>query len=376
MPKNDIYVVHSNSKIESLYTLFPLLVSKFSNHINFLNKDSKEAMHAEGKCAILVRVFKGNRCFIGEDEKKRELIKDFKKRFDRVIMLDDGAGSDSLHFEYMDLVDLYYKGKLLKERCNYLKPMYGNQLFTNYYNQNYGINDDKVKIRDIPSDPSVLNKLRVSWNLGCGIYPVPHLNLIRLAREITRHGLSRFLKPWYVHSYNKMIRLMDQPTNYDNRLIKIHARFGNNSLPNTIDYQRKTFLQRCKQHEKVIMGSISPRAYNREIKNVAAVLSPFGWGEICFRDFEAIINNSVLIKPNMDHIETWPDVYKNYKTYIPVDWDGNNLTETIDCVLGNITNYIPIVQRAIHEYKMSFLEIDARVLAFLEESSGSRVNYY
>jgi hypothetical protein len=374
MLKNKVCVIHSNSKIESLYTLFPLIISRLSPLINFLNIGSKEAMMAEGECAILVRSFKGNEKFVDEDQRKRGYIIDFKKRFDRVVMLDDGAGSDSLHFEYMDLVDLYYKGKLLKERINYLKPMYGRQIFTNYYNEKFGVVDDKIKLREVPADPSVLKKLRVSWNLGCGIYPIPNVNFVRLARGATHFSFTKVLKPWFIYSYKKMINKMSQPINYDIKLKKVHARFGNNSLPNTIGYQRKIFLQKCTKNENAITGSIHPKAYNNELKKVAAVLSPFGWGEVCFRDFEAIINGSLLIKPNMDHIETWPNVYQNSTTYLPVDWDGNNLLERIDYVSGNITSYSSIIETAKDEYKKSLLEIDNRVLNFLEEASGLKIN--
>ena len=34
-------------------------------------------------------------------------------------------------------------------------------------------------------------------------------------------------------------------------------------------------------------------------------LSPFGWGEIGARDFEIFINGSLLIKPDMSHLETY-----------------------------------------------------------------------
>ena len=34
----------------------------------------------------------------------------------------------------------------------------------------------------------------------------------------------------------------------------------------------------------------------------SSFISPFGWGEICFRDFESIILGKLLIKPNCDHI--------------------------------------------------------------------------
>jgi hypothetical protein len=374
MVNNKIYVIHSNSKIESLYTLFPLIVSKFSHQVNFLNIDAKEAKLAEGKCVILVRVFKGNQLFAGEDQKKRDLINDFRKRFDRVIMLDDGAGSDSLHFEYMDLVDLYYKGKLLKERSDYTRPMYGRQLFTDYYNEKFGVIDDKIKIREIPKDPSLLNKLRVSWNLGCGIYPVPNGKLARLARAATTFNFSKALKPWYVYSYKKMIKKLGEPMDYDHKINKVQARFGNNSLPNTIGYQRKIYTQKSGKNENVITGSIKQKAYNIELKKVAAVLSPFGWGEICFRDFEAIINGSLLIKPDMSHLETWPDVYKNSKTYLPVDWDGNNLAEVINQASGNITEYADVIESARKAYKSALLEIDDKVLDFLEEATASTLN--
>ncbi len=58
-----ISVIHSDSKIESLYTLFPLISSKYSPLINFICAGSKEAKVAEGECVILVRVFKGNKAF-------------------------------------------------------------------------------------------------------------------------------------------------------------------------------------------------------------------------------------------------------------------------------------------------------------------------
>lgn len=336
--------------------------------------ESGQAKRVEGDCVILVRTFKGNKSFDGDDPKKRGLINDFKKRFNRVVMLDDGAGSDSLHFEYMELVDLYYKGKLLKERAHYLKPMYGRQIFTNYYKEKFGVIDDKEKLREPPPDSCVLKKLRVSWNLGCGVYPMPNKQLIRLARGTADFSLSKALKPWLVYSHKKMLATLSQPTDCEAKLKKVQVRFGNSSLPNTIGYQRKLFVAKCINNENVLTGSISSRAYNKEIRNVAAVLSPFGWGEICFRDFEAIINGSLLIKPEMGHIETWPDVYRASKTYLPVDWDGNNLVETINYVSKNITEYSDVIKTAKETYRQSLLEIDNRVLSFLEEASGTKIN--
>jgi len=373
MLKTKIYVIHSNSKIESLYTLFPLLISKYSSLVKFLNADSKEAREVEGECVILIRVFKGNKQFADEDQKKRDYITDFRKRFNRVVMLDDGAGSDSLHYEYMELVDLYYKGKILKDRSCYLKPMYGRQIFTNYYNEKFGVIDEKVKWREQPGDPSVLKKLRVSWNLGYGLYPMPGVNLTRLAKSVSGLGLSKVLRPWYAYCYKRMLGKLNQPIDYQKRLKKVHARFSYNSLPNTIGYQRKILVEKCMTNGNAITGKIHPKAYNSELGRMAAVLSPFGWGEVCFRDFEAIVNGCLLIKPDMAHVETWPNIYKNAKTYIPIDWDGSNVEEIIDHVSNNIAAYSGIIETARKEYATALQAIDDKILDFLEEATGGKV---
>ncbi|PVY36663.1 hypothetical protein [Pontibacter virosus] len=374
MIKNKLYVIHSNSKIEALYTLFPLIVSKYSHLIEFVSIDSKEAMQVEGECVVLVRTFKGKESFKHNTERKRDFINNFRRRFNRVIMLDDGAGSDSLHYEYMDLVDLYYKGKLLINKNLYLQPRYGSQIFTDYYNTEYGIADEVIKIRERPSDPSVLNKLRVSWNLGCGVYPIPGQVLIKMLRSAVGHNFSKALKPLYLHYYRKTLKELSRPSDLKNKSDYVHARFGYKGLPNTIAYQRQVLLDTCKKNNKVISGKISQKAYNEEIKNVASVLSPFGWGEVCFRDFEAVFNGALLIKPNMDILETWPNIYLHDQTYIPIDWDGSDLLETIENVTSNVTAYQGIVDAAREEYRNSLLELDDRIQNFIEETSNVTVS--
>ena len=60
------------------------------------------------------------------------------------------------------------------------------------------------------------------------------------------------------------------------------------------------------------------------------VLSPFGWGEICTRDFEAFAYGATLIKPTMEHAITYPNWYIPNETYLPLDWDFNNFIEILN----------------------------------------------
>ena len=118
----------------------------------------------------------------------------------------------------------------------------------------------------MPKDSSVLSKLRVSWNLGFGIYPMPNKNLIRLAKGVTGMGLSKVLRPWFVYRYKQLLNDLERPVDFQKKKNYIHARFGYNSLPNTIGYQRKILVNKCLEHKSAITGKIEPKLYNKEIQ--------------------------------------------------------------------------------------------------------------
>ena len=46
-----------------------------------------------------------------------------------------------------------------------------------------------------------------------------------------------------------------------------------------------------------------------------------------------------LLKLNMDHLDTWPNLYEN-KTYVDFKWDLSNVVEIFDKILNNYEKYI------------------------------------
>jgi len=48
------------------------------------------------------------------------------------------------------------------------------------------------------------------------------------------------------------------------------------------------------------------RPYRNSMLDARTVLSPYGWGETAYRDFEAMFCGAVLVKPPMRHVATWP----------------------------------------------------------------------
>ena len=73
--------------------------------------------------------------------------------------------------------------------------------------------------------------------------------------------------------------------------------------------------------------------YYDELLRSRICVSPFGYGEVCGRDTEAILGGCLLVKPDMSHIRSLPDFYVSGETYVPVRWDYADLAETCEYYL-------------------------------------------
>ena len=82
-------------------------------------------------------------------------------------------------------------------------------------------------------------------------------------------------------------------------------------------------------------------------------LSPYGMGELCFRDFEIIQFGSVMIKPDMSNVLTYPNIYKPYETYVPCKLDWSDLIEQIEWVKSNPKKCKEITENARQIMKKS-----------------------
>ena len=58
-----------------------------------------------------------------------------------------------------------------------------------------------------------------------------------------------------------------------------------------------------------------------------------------------------MIKPDMSYIETWPDVYQPWKTYIPCKYDWSDLEEIVVEVIQNYKKYQDIAVNAFNLVK-------------------------
>jgi hypothetical protein len=108
--------------------------------------------------------------------------------------------------------------------------------------------------------------------------------------------------------------------------------------------------------------------YYEELRSSRICVSPFGYGEICWRDFEAVLMGSLLVKPDMSHLRTEPDIFIPGETYVPVRWDFSDLEETCARYLEDREARERITARAyqvLSEYYLScgFLKCFRKLLA-------------
>jgi len=260
-----------------------------------------------------------------------DLIKRIRPQVRTIIWFDQRNSSGTTQFLVLPFVDLYAKNQLLKDPWFYLKPQYGNRIYSDYYHKTLDISDPNPGNSKFFIHPYDFDKLAVSWNFGLGDY---RTNLDWRRR-------LNILLPYGIH-----YRFKSTPPQAD-RPIKIVYRASENYIP-TVAYQRKKTchclesLAKQSTYRIIYQGKVHYNQYMREMRQAAIVPSPFGLGEICPRDFECFIAGAALLKPDMNYLITWPDYYIDNQTYVPHAWDFSDFEEKITLLINK-----PNVRRGI-----------------------------
>jgi hypothetical protein len=330
-------------RISFFHTMEPFFSKRFRGLFHFtqsfdycLNRDKNKALFME-------------RCFqhreprdLADDE--LGLIKKLRDKYKTIVFLCGQPEAGTNRLDLLPYVDRLFYKSLFSDPQNYYKDLYAKNLFADYYHNNYQVSDKETEYRCSP----VLNgedekRIELSWNIGVGDYPRRHWPQ-RMGTVAARAGFpdaGRLFKTGH--------RKAPPDFSGAGRSIAVHARIDPVSCE-SIAYQRRLFLERIAGNGLFLTGIVSQRQYYRELYDSKIALSPFGWGEVCFRDFEAIISGALLLKPDMSHVKTWPDVYIPWETYIPVNWDGTDIIEKAETYLANDRERSRIARNAYERY--------------------------
>lgn len=254
-----------------------------------------------------------------------------KKQCNKLIFCDTGDSSGWIQTKVFKYIDKYWKLQILKNKKLYLKKFYDGRIYTDYYYKLVKKNDypnisEEIEEWSEPLLKENLDKIEACWNTSLADY-----------------SLMSFFVGLFYKKYLNRIFIKDSflDISFVNKLKKNNMMFNfNTNYSRTfIAYQRKELNKLFKLENNNRLNKFS---YYKKLSDSKICISPFGWGEIAYRDYETFLNQSILLKPNMDHLETWPTLYIRDKTYLDFNWSLTNIREVYEKILDNYEKYVDI----------------------------------
>ena len=283
---------------------------KALNKKGFFLKIYKEFKEDICECDIIFIDSKFYKFFWSDENKLRLMFRHLnliRKKVKKIFYFDTTDSSGCLQNEIFDYVDIYYKSQLLKDRNKYKYKLYGGRVFTDYYNKRFGINDKEI-IWQQPLSDKQIKKLKIFWNSCFANYTFLGKLLMFFSKSLNNYKLLKYPRMKYIPS-------LKRPNDFIYK--------GNfNYSRNTVSWQRTEIFKIV--HSEIDTKRLNIYSYYKLLEKTKILISPFGWGEINYKDYEAFIYGNLLYKTDISHIETWPDLFIKNKTYIPFRWDLKN----------------------------------------------------
>ncbi|WP_347989157.1 glycosyltransferase [Methylomonas sp. AM2-LC] len=231
-------------------------------------------------------------------------------------------GDDDLCVQWPALlkyVTTYIKKHVFSDRSEYQRSFVGKSNLTDYVHHLHGVSF---------SENMIPNTLPV---------PVEYQNKVILGYNIAMDA--------------KIEELSDMTSNRSLETARPYDIACRASIPSDWTYQLRNvtpLLEGMKNRYQILapVERVSQAKYYEEMLFSKIYISPFGYGEICWRDFEAVLCGCLLIKPDMSHIKTNPDIFQAGITYIPIRWDFSDLEDKCAYYLDHENERKQIVSNA------------------------------
>jgi hypothetical protein len=235
----------------------------------------------------------------------------------------------------LPLVRGYYKNQMLRDRSLYATPLYGGRLHTDFCHRVQGVTDNQPEPPWPAATLADTAKIRVGWNSGLADYSFQGLYRAALFRRLRWPGLlappQRYTPP-----------SPQRPLAVSCRMSTAYSRF-------TVAWQRQQVKRLLA--DRLASDRLSRRRYFQELEQSRIVVSPFGFGEINYRDYESFISGALLLKPDMSHMETWPDFFRAGESILTHRWDCSDLLDRLEIALATYDQCIEIARQGQETYR-------------------------
>lgn len=240
----------------------------------------------------------------------------------KIIYLDWFAPTDlRLAQRLSDHVSVYVKKHVLASMAQYDLPTLGDTNLTDYFGRRFALDMPNTRF---PVPSGFLNKILVGPSFATADF--------MLKTFAGRAPLSGAERPIDIHA-----RLTVHGTNWYQLMRE----------------ECIAAVQSLKGVQSVTETGVNQVQYLHELQNSKICFSPFGYGEVCWRDFEAVAHGAVLLKPDMSHIRTDPDIFIAGETYMPVAWNLSDFEDKVHELLDDAALRRRLTNNAfevVHDY--------------------------
>tara|TARA_R110002153_G_scaffold92084_2_gene223878 strand:- start:12702 stop:13745 length:1044 start_codon:yes stop_codon:yes gene_type:complete len=287
----------------------------------------------------------------------RPLIQNRNRLKDYSIDITD---SDDYDFLFVGMHDFLDKKKTLEESIDYglssLSKISGDyflfdgsdstSLMGSYEvfsqsNAIYLFKNQLLKSRDLYKNKTAFNKwffgsgsnLDLSYDISSEQWDRIKLSNINCGRTIFGTGLDPASIKWMEPKADRDIDICAIFQTY-------HDECRDHGVRNDIPYinHRKEVWDRLSNLENkynIISKKLPFQEYIQKLSNSKVCISPFGQGELCFRDYEAMLTGTLLIRPDQSNVITSPNIFEEGETYLGCKLDWSDLEEKIEYALSN-----------------------------------------
>ena len=334
-----ISVIYSKN-YKSHHDVFPLRVyknkiAKINIRLSFFHNLNNKALKGD---AIFISSYQAKKCFNSFAKKNRIKNNDFLsileliKNYGLSVIWFDTSDTTSFYFSHLiGIVDVYLKNQFIIKKNNHSNSFVNSNPYYDYFLKKIEKNKNRKIINHQKNN---YENVMLGWNLALSDWKIHSQNRLYRALNILFPSINSDI------SFNK------NPINKRKNNLWFFAENKKNNQgisSNITNYHRTLLRQSIKKYNNkhnftnYNESGLEYNDYLNLLIKTAVVVSPFGKGEICYRDFEALFSGCVLIKPDMNHLKTWPNIYIPMKTYIPCAWDFSDLEQKVNWVNNNLS---------------------------------------
>lgn len=180
------------------------------------------------------------------------------------------------------------------------------------------------------------------------------LDLPKVQHEMPDHFQQKLILGSSFEYSPKILQNLEKEWPDTTRSIDVHARIGTSGTGwySSMRQEALAVVRRLGPELQIAStGTVSSRKYFSELYSSKICFSPFGYGEVCWRDFEAMSCGALLFKPDMSHLKMKNNPFEPFKTYIPLRWDLSDLEEKVRYYLKNENERKAIARNAFDQLK-------------------------